>query len=222
MKRCSQCEFTFEDHLQFCDFDGTQLSVVPEPVPSFKKLSMPPGVLASFALCVVRSHVSLAVMALAGVMLSALVIGYYDSGSQSTIDPNIDFASNVETQNDMVNLVPQGATETLDQAEPEQAGKPMFISTERRTRAEEKTSSMPASTISRLSVAPRTRAHVLSSTFKLDGSKRRFENANRESLARNSKKPEGRESEGSSQHKTSKVVAILKKTGNILTRPFKF
>lgn len=222
MKRCSQCEFTFEDHLQFCDFDGTTLSVVPEPVPSFKRLSMPPGVLASFVLRVVRSHVSLAVMALAGVMLSALVIGYYDSGSQSNIEPNIDFASNVESRNDMVNLVPQGATETLDQAEPEQAGKPLFISTERRLRAEEKTSSMPTFTISRLSVAPRTRARVLSSTSKPDGNKRRFEKANREALARNSKRPDGRQSEGSRQHKDSKVVAILKKTGNILTKPFKF
>jgi len=219
MKRCSQCEFTFEDHLQFCDFDGTKLSVVPEPVPSFKKLSIPPGVSASFVLRVVRSHVSLAVMALAGVMLSALVIGYYDSGAQSNIEPDIDLASNAESRNDMVNLVPQGASETLDQ-EPEEVGKPTFISTERRIRAEEKTSSMPAFTISRLSVASRTR--VFSTTSKPEGNNRRFEKANRESLARNSKRPDGRVSDGSRQHKDSKVVAILKKTGNILTKPFKF
>lgn len=220
MKRCSQCEFTFEDHQQFCDFDGTVLSVVPEPVPSFKKFSMPPGVSASLFLRVVRSRVSLAVVALAGVMLSALVIGYYDSGAQSNIEPDIDLASNAESRNDMVNLVPQGASETLDQAEPEQVGKPTFISTDRRIRAEEKTSSMPAFTISRLSVASRTR--VFSTTSKPEGNKRRFEKANRESLARNSKRPDGRVSDGSRQHKDSKVVAILKKTGNILTKPFKF
>jgi hypothetical protein len=220
MKRCSQCEFTFEDHLQFCDFDGTKLSVVPEPVPSFNKFSRPPGVSASLFLRVVRSRVSLAVMALAGVMLSALVVGHYDSGAQSNIEPDIDLASNVESRNDMVNLVPQGASETLDQAEPEQVSKPTFISTERRIKAEEKTSSLPSSTISRLSVASRSR--VLSSTSKPEGTKRRVEKANRESLARNSKRPAGRESYDSRQQKDSKVIAILKKTGNILTRPFKF
>lgn len=217
MKRCSQCDFTFEDDQQFCDFDGTELSVVPEPVPSFKKFSMPPGVSAPLFLRVVRSRVSLAVMALAGVMLSALVIGYYDSGAQSNIEPDIDLASN-----DMVNLVPKGASETLDQAEPEQV-KPTFISTERRINAEEKT---------------RTRAHVFSSNSKPERNKRGFEKANKdllarkqktgsetaneESLARNSKRPADRESNGSRQHKDSKVVAILKKTGNILTKPFKF
>jgi hypothetical protein len=201
MKRCSQCDFTFEDDQQFCDFDGTELSVVPEPVPSFKKYSMPPGVSAPLFLRVVRSRVSLAVMALAGVMLSALVIGYYDSGAQSNIEPDIDLASN-----DMVNLVPKGASGTLDQAEPEQV-KPTFISTERRINAEEKT---------------RTRAHVFSSNSKPERNKRSFDKANEESLARNSKRPADRESNGSRQHKDSKVVAILKKTGNILTKPFKF
>ena len=232
MKRCYQCEFTFEDQQQFCDFDGTELTVVPVSIPSFKNMSAPP---ASLFLRVVRSRVSLTILALGGVMLSALVIGYYDSAGQSSID--IDLGSNVESRNDMGNLVPKGASETLDQAKAEQASKPSFISTERRIRAEEKTSSRPISVISRPPTTSRARAHVRSSTSKPEVNKRRFKKAkellalkqntesgkaNTESLVRNSKRPNGRESESAHQSRDSKVVSILKKTGNILTRPFKF
>lgn len=233
MKRCYQCEFTFEDQQQFCDFDGTELIVVPESVPSFKNMSVPR---ASLFLRVVRSRVSVAILALGGVMLSALVVGYYDSAGQSSIDT--DLGSNAESRNDMVNLVPEGASGTLDQAKAEQASKPSFISTERRIRAEEKTSSRPISVISRPPTTSRARAHVRSSTSKPEVNKRRFKKANKELLAlkqntesgkantesfvRNSKRPNGRESESAHQSRDSKVVSILKKTGNILTRPFKF
>ena len=39
MKRCPKCEFTFDDHQELCDFDGAELSVVPEVVMSLKNLS---------------------------------------------------------------------------------------------------------------------------------------------------------------------------------------
>lgn len=235
MKRCYQCEFTFEDQQKFCDFDGTELTVVPESVPSFKNMSVPQ---ASLFLRVVRSRVSLTLLALGGVMVSALVVGYYDSAGQSSIEPNIDLGSNAESRNDMVNLVPDGASETLDQAKAEQASKPSFISTEQTIRVEEKTSSRPISVISRPPTTSRARAHVRSSTSKPEVNKRSFKKANKEllarkqntesgkanteSLVRNSKRPNGRESESAHQSRDSKVVSILKKTGNILTRPFKF
>src|ERR1700730_1339736 len=219
MKRCSQCEFTFEDNQQFCDFDRTELTVVPEPFPSFKKVSVPATVFPSFFLRVARSRVSLAVLAFAGVMLSALLIGYNDSGNQ----PKLDIASTAEIRNDMVNPVPQAPSELPAQTQPEQVAKSRFISTQRTIRADEK------------SVASSKKERP--STSKPEEHKRRFEKdrellsrnqkigsqkANGESLARNQKRPDGNKSENSHQRGDSKVVAILKKTGRILKRAFEF
>ena len=225
MKRCSQCEFTFEDLQRFCDFDGTELTVVPEPFPSFKKVSVPATVFPSLFLHVARSRVSVAVLALAGVMMSALLIGYFEAGSQ----PNIAIASNAESRNEAIS-VPQGPSESSGQA-PEEVAKSRFISTQRTINADEK------------SVASSKKKSP--SASKPEGTKRRFEKANRElltrnqkigsqkanqkiasqanseSVARNQKVPDGGKSQ-SSKRGDSKVVAILKKTGRILKRPFEF
>lgn len=218
MKRCSQCEFTFEEHQQFCDFDGTELTVVPEPFPSFKKVTVPVSVVPSIFLRVARSRVSVAILALAGVMLSAVLIGYFESGSQ----PNIDIASKAESQNGMISIA-QDPSESSDQAKPEEVVKSRFISTQRTIKADEK------------SVASSKKKSP--STSKPEGTKRRFGKANRELLARNQKmgsqkansepvarnqnRPDDSKSQ-SSKRGDSKVVAILKKTGRILKRPFEF
>ena len=229
MKRCSECEFTFEDHQQFCDFDGTELTFVPEPFPSFKKASVPVSVFPSLFLRVARSRVSLAVVAFSGVMLSALLIGYNDSRSQ----PDNHVASNAESRNDTVNPTRQGPSESPDQAKPEEVAKSRFISTQRMINADEK------------SVASSKKKSP--STSKPEGNKRRFEKANRElltrnqkigsqktnqkigsqkanseSVARNQKRLDGSKAQSSRQRGDSKVVAILKKTGRILKRPFEF
>ena len=227
MKRCSQCEFTFEEHQQFCDFDGTELSVVPEPFPSFKKITVPVSVVPSIFLRVVRSRVSVAVLALAGVMLSALLIGYFESGSQ----PNIDISAKAESRNEAISVA-QDPSDSSGPAKPEEVAKSRFTSTQLTIKADEK------------SVASSKKKSP--STSKPEGTKRRFEKANREllarnqkigsqkanqkmgsqkanteSVARNQKTPDGSKSQGSKRG-DSKVVAILKKTGRILKRPFEF
>src|SRR5688572_9382897 len=136
MKRCSQCEFTFENHLQFCDFDNTELTVVPERAPSFTDISPQPSLFVRVA----RSHVSLTFLAFAGVMLSALLVGYLDFASQ----PNVAVASNVENRNDIGRPGPQIPVMTLDQAQPDQAAEPRFKAQERRISAEEVPSSVTA------------------------------------------------------------------------------
>ena len=224
MKRCSQCEFTFEDPQQFCDFDDTELTVVPEPFPSFKKVSVPATMLPSPFVRVARSRVSVAVLALAGVMLSALLIGYFEAASQ----PNIAIASNAESGNELI-PIPQGLSVPSDQAEvkPQEAVKSRFVSTQRMIDADEK------------SVASSKKKSP--STSKPEGTERRFEKANRQSLARSQKigfqktnqkmVPQKANSEfvaqnqkrpdySKSQRRDSKFVAILKKTGRILKRPF--
>jgi len=96
MKRCSECDFTFEDHQQVCDFDGTELTIIPESVPKAVRTS-PFRRLA-------RSRVALAALVLAGLISSALLIGYYDSASQSSAE----IASNSESRNETANPGPQG------------------------------------------------------------------------------------------------------------------
>lgn len=226
MKRCSQCEFTFEEHQQFCDFDGTELTVVAEPFPSFKKVSVPATVFPSIFLRVARSRVTLAVLSLAGVMMSALLIGYFEAASQ----PNIVIASNPESRNEVIS-VPQDPSASSPQAS-EEVAQSRFVSTQRTIKADEK----PVAASKKRSP----------STSKPEGTKRRFEKANRELLtrdqkiasqkasqkiapqkansessARNQKGPDGSKPQ-SSKRGDSKVVAILKKTGRILKRPFEF
>ena len=189
---------------------------------------MPATVLPSLLFRVARSRVSVAILALAGVMLSAVLIGYFESGSQ----PNIDIASKAESQNGMISIA-QDPSESSDQAKPEEVVKSRFISTQRTIKADEK------------SVASSKKKSP--STSKPEGTKRRFEKANGELLARNQKigfqkanqkmgsqkansepvarnqnRPDDSKSQSSHHRGDSKVAAILKKTGRILKRPFEF
>lgn len=236
MKRCSQCEFTFENHLQFCDFDNTELTVVPERAPSFTNISPQPSLFVRVA----RSHVSLTFLAFAGVMLSALLVGYIDFASQ----PNVAVASNAQSRNDIGRPGPQSPGMTLDQAKPDQAAGLGSKAQERRINAEEVPPSVTASVFGREpAVSHSSRSLSEPSSFKLEVisnaglgvSKRSRSRANGESLARRRRRANptavlsgsemrsvGSESEGSRQKRDPKVVAILKKTGSILTRPFKF
>lgn len=77
MKRCSKCHFTFDDYVEFCDFDSTELAPCPVSVPLLD---------GSFFIRVVTSRVFLGFLAMAGVMSSALLIGYFDAVSQSKIE----------------------------------------------------------------------------------------------------------------------------------------
>ena len=225
MKRCSECEFTFEDHQQFCDFDGTELTVVPEPFPSFKKVSAPATVFPSLFLRVARSRVTLAVLGLAGVMMSALLIGYFEAGNQ----PNLVIASNPESRNEVIS-VPQDWSAFSGQA-PEKVAKSQFISTRRTIKADEKSApskkkspstSKPEGTKRKSEKADR---QLLTRDQKIGSQKANqkiaSQKANSESSARNQKGADGSKSQ-SSKRGDSKVVAILKKTGRILKRPFEF
>src|SRR5712675_1417448 len=82
MKRCPKCDFSFADFHHVCDFDGTDLVDDPETLP------VSPGVSALVAatqyrfLRLVKSPVFLIALALAGLVSSALLIGYYDAAIQ--------------------------------------------------------------------------------------------------------------------------------------------
>ena len=263
MKRCSQCDFTFDDYQQSCDFDGTELTVVPELIPSFKDLSIPGRISLPFTarlLRIVRSRVSMAGFALAAVMLSALLIGYYESANLSDSVGEADSAgANSNSGVSQRSPAPANKPDQPETSDPIQS--PRRLTMERRVTGT-KESSMPSSMIkwptedshSRSSRARSSWSQPDQSTAEVpaklsvrrasspaDGQSRAGNQksgpgkSNRQSYARNTsedrtqrrnaarvanRRPR-RESEAREQ-KESKVVAILKKTGSILTWPFKF
>jgi len=78
MKHCPSCDFTFADFHHVCDFDGTEL--VPDPErPSLVKTTSRWSSVRRW----VRSPLFLVGLLTVGLLSSGLLIGYYDSASQS-------------------------------------------------------------------------------------------------------------------------------------------
>src|SRR5260370_21534289 len=82
MKRCLKCDFSFASFHHVCDFDGTDLIDDPESLPVSPGVSALVAATQSPFLRLVKSPVFLAVLALAGLLSSALLIGYFDAASQ--------------------------------------------------------------------------------------------------------------------------------------------
>jgi hypothetical protein len=80
MKRCPECHFTFEDYEERCDFDGSELTQFPES--SGPKLAPP----LPFYVRMLKSPYGLAALAMVGLVLSSLVIGYFDSSSPESAE----------------------------------------------------------------------------------------------------------------------------------------
>ena len=220
MKRCPKCEFTFDDNQEFCDFDGAQLSVVPQPGTSFKNVSLPATESPSRFLRAVRSPITLSAILLVVVTPSALWMGYHDAANppESVSAANLGHGEQIE-----INSSSQG---------------PSYVSMERRVTSAKEASAMPSSTIEWLAEDPESessqaRSNPSSGTpAALRANPRRASRSNKQSLAnnqRNVSKPSNqlahrapnKDSADRRRQKDSRVVAILKKTGSILTWPFK-
>ncbi|MBA2703230.1 MAG: hypothetical protein H0U60_05185 [Blastocatellia bacterium] len=238
MKRCSQCEFTFGDEQKFCDFDGTELVAVPQP-PAIR-------VARRNAL---HSSFPLALVMIVGVLSSALLIGYYDSANQSSVN----VSSNSETRGSGATLIPPVQVDTRDQAKtpPE---RPIGISTQRRISTVRGAPAMPASMIKWPSEKPRLRSSRPGhgpANSQLAAGNTRHRNLNNSLETRNQKRlgaselvqqrhsvariakgkcgasrlgcnGAGNNTESMHHAKDSKLVAFLKTTGRLLKRPFTF
>ena len=211
MKRCPKCEFTFDDHQEFCDFDNADLSDVPELIRALPGTASP-----SRFLRVSRSPAALAGLLLVGVTLSALMIGYYDAANSTDSNLNLEYGGQVEVNTP--SLVPA------------------YVSMERRVASSKEASSMPSSEIKWLAEDPEPEVSEARSTTPtpktpatLRANTRRTARANRQLLANNqmnvsnqvADRGPNRASANRRRQKDSRVVAILKKTGSILTWPFK-
>ena len=78
MKHCPECNFTFPDFHRVCDFDGTELVLDPERQ-SLMRVNPPP----SNARPGLKRPMLLTSLAVLGLFLSAVLIGYLDSPAPS-------------------------------------------------------------------------------------------------------------------------------------------
>ncbi len=239
MKRCSQCEFTFDDEQKFCDFDNTELVAVTEP----------PPIRMSRARRLVQSPFPLALVMIAGVLASALVIGYYESVDQ----PNVNVSSNTGTRSSGAIVIPPVEVDTRGQAKTP-PDRPITITTQRRIATVQGSAAMPASMIrwpSEKSHSRSSRSVHGPSNSQLTATNTRQGKTNSSVATRNQKRlasPElaqqrnsiariangkcaaarlgcnGARNNTESMHhaKDSKLVAFLKTTGRLMKKPFSF
>jgi len=207
MKRCPKCDFSFASFHHVCDFDGTDLVDDPATLP------VSPGVAALVAatqspfLRLIKSPVFLAVLALAGLVSSALLIGYFDAASQ----PN-SIAESQAPQDSVVSLAPPVQRPIQPQA---QVGTraPSFSRPEISKPAKDL-----CSTRERSVTASRSRALLRSSP-----SIRNQQSRPKIALQKESKESAlQRDSKKNANRKESRLTATLKTTWNILKKPFKF
>lgn len=218
MKRCPKCDFSFASFHHVCDFDGTDL------VDDLSTLPVSPGVSALVAatqspyLRLIKSPVFLAVLALAGLLSSALLIGYFDAASQ----PN-SFAERQASRDSVVSLVPPVQTPTQPAAGVGTQA-PFTSSSEI---SKPKATKDISSTRERSVTASRSRARLRSSPSLRNQQSRPEIALQRQpkdkALQKESKEsaPE-RDSKKNANRKESKLTATLKTTWNILKKPFKF
>jgi hypothetical protein len=217
MKRCPKCDFSFASFHHVCDFDGTDLVDDPSTLP------VSPGISALAAtqsryLRLIKSPVFLAVLALAGLVSSALLIGYFDAASQ----PN-SIAESQAARNSVASLSPP--VQTL--AQPLAGVETQAPFTSRSEISEPKAARDLSGTRERSVTASRSRARLRSSPS-IRNQQSRPEIALQgqpqdKALQKESKEsaPQ-RDSKGNANRRESKLTAKLKTTWNILKKPFKF
>src|SRR5580765_731742 len=87
MKRCPECHFTFEDRVQVCDFDGSELTSFADPAPLSDRIVGPStkSNLIRFA----NSRIGLAGLVLLLLLLRVVFIVRHKSSSTPTLDDKV-------------------------------------------------------------------------------------------------------------------------------------
>ena len=221
MKRCPKCNFSFVNFHHVCDFDGTDLVDDPETLP------VSPGVSALVAATrspfrrLVKSPVFIVALALAGLVSSALLIGYYDTASQ----PN-SIAESPASPATVVSLVPSAQP-------PVRPPSPIRTRAPSTSRAEiSKPAKDLSSTRARSVTASRSRARLHPSPSTRNQQSRPEIALQRQPLQRQPRAKAlqkeskdsalQRDSKENANRKESRLTAALKTTWSILKKPFKF
>lgn len=236
MKRCPECDFSFVNIHRFCDFDGADLIDEPETLPVSPGISALVAATQSPFLRLVKSPVFSTGLSLTGLLLSALLIGYYDAASQS--NSITESPASRDSRNAIVSLVPpaQPAAEPPAQittrgpsTSPNEVSTPTRLGSHRVTRRSE--ISKPAKDLSGTRERSVTASHSrtrLHTSPSIRNQQSRPEIALQRQPKDEALQKEHKESarQGDSKEnanrKDSKLTATLKTTWRILKKPFKF
>ena len=218
MKRCPKCDFSFASFHHVCDFDGTDLVDDPSTLPVSPGVSALVAATQSPFLRLIKSPVFLAVLALAGLVSSALLIGYFDAASQ----PN-SIAESRAARDSVVSLVSPVQTP----AQPLAGVETQAPFTSRSEMSKPKAAKDLSSTRERSVTASRSRAQLRSSPSARNQQSRSeiaLQGQPKDKALQKESKESApqKDSKGNANRKESKLTAKLKTTWNILKRPFKF
>jgi hypothetical protein len=213
MKRCPKCDFSFVNFHHVCDFDGTDLVDDPATLPVSPAVSALVAATRSPFLRLVKSPVFLIVLALAGLVSSALLIGYYDAAASQPAA----IAESPAAPDSVVSLVPPA--------------QPSTRITTRAPSTSRSEISKPAkdlsSTRARSVTASRSRARLRSSSSIRNQPSRPETALQRQPKDKADQKESKesalqRDSKEKANRKESKLTAALKTTWNTIKKPFKF
>lgn len=207
MKRCPQCEFIYEDDQSCCDMDGNAL-VFDDPTasPALAKMDSP---VKPFRFR--RSAVISICAVILGVLVLAIVYASLERALTANSEPvsTSEVAPQLETQENLarrpLKAVPVVAPAAVDPASSAVAEKAKTANVEARESATQKSSpSLQRNTLG-------TRGVVLGSI----PPQNRVESSRPTTAVVRAKEP------GSAAKKDSKVVSVVKKTGRLITKPFR-
>jgi hypothetical protein len=211
MKRCPSCGFTFADFHRVCDFDGAELVEEPQRQPS-------PAKAPSRFWRVLKSEMFVAAAGLLFVLVSALLVGYYDATNQlkpiagdqtppeapaSPITPAQDSTASID-QAWAENKTPSASIRAADERNP-------IVARNSKRSKQPSFAARPHPGIARASTI--TSRHSTGTTVARDRSPK---STTAERLEANEVR------EKAAHRKDPKLVAMLKTTWNVLKKPFKF
>jgi hypothetical protein len=200
MKRCPQCEFLYEDEQRFCDMDGSKLSFDSRQLPRLQALTTAE---VRAAKSFWRPHL---VPAAAGLVLSTVLgLVYYVSVQQQN-RPVPQPAPAAQTRQTLITpAVEEKVKPTVDAIEPTKT-----ITAQPETVAENKPT--PSETEAKSAETQKPERADMPATKK----------TRPVNLNSSQPRPVTPASTEAKPKKESKVSAVLKKTGRILKKPFKF
>jgi hypothetical protein len=230
MKRCPKCDFSFVNFHRVCDFDGTDLIDDPDTLPVSPAVSALVAATQSPFLRLVKSPVFLMVLALAGLVSSALLFGYYDAQSQANSivesqaardspDSRVSVASHVPPSQPLARIPTRAPSTNPNEVSSDRIRSRSEIS---KPKAKDLSSTrVPSTTASRSRPRIRPSPSIRNQPSRPEIALQR--QPKDKALQKDSKESAlQQDSKRNADRKGSKLTAALKTTWNILKKPFKF
>jgi hypothetical protein len=233
MKRCPKCDFSFVNFHRVCDFDGTDLIDDPDTLPVSPAVSALVAATQSPFLRLVKSPVFLMVLALAGLVSSALLFGYYDAQSQANSiaesqaardspDSRVSLASQVPPTQPLARIPTRAPSTNPNEVSTGSSDRVRSRSEISKPKAKDHSSTRePSITTSRSRPRFRPSPSIRNQPSRPEIARQR--QPKDKALQKDSKESAlQQDSKRNADRKGSKLTAALKTTWNILKKPFKF